>query len=326
MTHDFRDRSRILVIDSVIPEALGAALEQNGLALVHSSSDAGNDVLDDVLGCAVWFYEGMRSPWRVWRLAHRLRRHGIPLFAWNRDAPHYLNRAPWRLNWYDQARLLDVYATHSMADSRHFADSWLYLPNAADTGNYNLSGIALDALRNGARYRYDVSFFGAMNGSRYKEMREREEFFSALGERLLAKGICFLFRESEGMTIGNQVELIHNSRINLNFGASCEYEAPFASGLPERCYGIPASGGFLLCDKRSHARSDFTPGENWAEFDGINDCVAKIDFWMANFELARGLAERCHAHVMESHTYANRAQTLRNALLAWWNGKRGLLG
>ena len=30
--------------------------------------------------------------------------------------------------------------------------------------------------------------------------------------------------------------------------------APFASGLPESCYEIPACGGFMLCARRSHAR------------------------------------------------------------------------
>jgi spore maturation protein CgeB len=121
------------------------------------------------------------------------------------------------------------------------------------------------------------------------------------------------------------VTLIQNSRINLNFGASCDYGATLASGLPERCYGIPAAGGFLLCDKRSHARDDFTPGENWAEFDGLDDCVAQIEHWLANFAAARELAERCHAHVMRRHTYAQRAATLHHALLAWHEGKRGNL-
>ena len=98
-----------------------------------------------------------------------------------------------------------------------------------------------------------------------------------------------------------------------------------ASGLPERCYGIPACGGFLLCDKRTHARDDFTPGDNWAEFDGLDDCVAKIVFWLENFSAARDLAERCHAHVMARHTYAHRAATLHDALLAWHEGQRGRL-
>jgi len=325
MTPNPREASRLLVIDSVIPAPLGAALEQRGLSLVPGRGDTSEDALDGVLGCAIWFYEGLRSPLRVWRLARRLRHHGIPLFAWNRDAPHYLNRSAWRLNWYDRARLLDLYATHSLADCRHFADTWLYFPNAADLDHYNLSGTTLPDLREEARYRYDVSFFGGLDGSRYKEMRQREKFFAALGEQLQRRGISFVFREAESMSVADQVALIQTSRINLNFGASCEYGAPFASGLPERCYGIPACGGFLLCDRRTHARDDFSPDVDWAEFEGLEDCVARIVFWLGHFTAARNLAERCHAGVLARHTYTRRAERLHEALLAWHGGHRGLL-
>jgi spore maturation protein CgeB len=284
---------------------------------------------DRLLGAAIWFYDALRHPVKVSRLGARLSRQKVPLFAWNQDAPHYLDRAPWRLDLLDRFRLLDIYATHTLIDARRqFADAFMYFPNAADVSRYNLRGAATDVfahMRDAARYEYDVSFFGAMDGLRYKEMRSRQEFFAALGARLTARGIRFLFRESAGMSVEEQVALIQNSRINLNFGASCDYGAPLASGLPERCYGIPACGGFLLCDKRTHARDDFTPGENWAEFDGLDDCLAQIEFWLEKFAAARDLAERCHAHVMAQHTYTHRAARLHQALLAWHDGKRGRL-
>jgi spore maturation protein CgeB len=301
-------------------------LEQRRLAFVKIDPRQPDDWPLTALACVVWFYYPLRQPLEAWRLKRALTARNIPLLAWNRDAPHYLNRASWRLDLLDRSRLLDIYATHTLVDSRRsFAASTLYFPNAADTSRYHLHGTTLTGLRNPGGYEYDVSFFGAMDGQRYKEMRNRQEFFAVLGERLSARGIRFLFRESAGMSAEEQVALIQRSRINLGFGASCEYNAPLASGLPERCYGIPACGGFLLCDRRTHARDDFTPGENWAEFDGLDDCVARIEFWLANFDAARDLAERCHAHVMTHHTYAHRAAVLHQALLAWHAGNRGRL-
>jgi spore maturation protein CgeB len=248
----------------------------------------------------------------------------VPLITWNRDAPHYLNRKAWRLDWLDWSRQLDIYASHTLIDHRRFADQILYLPNAADIDIYKPGGAISEVfsrLRNTDNYRYDVSFFGGMNGSRYKEDAERERFFKALGKRLTALGISFVFREAEGMSVAEQIEFIQASRISLNFGARCEYQAPIASGLPERCYGIPACGGFLLCDKRTHARDDFNIGDNWAEFDSIDDCLAQIEYWLAHFDLARDLAERCYHHVMTHHTYRNRAATLHAALQTWYAGK-----
>ena len=321
-------RDVLLIAHGSLHPALRRELAARGLTLRESRrwQDADRSEPQRILGAYTWFYEGLRHPLTIWGMHRFLRRQGIPLFVWNQDAPHYLNRAAWRLDWLDRAHLFDLYATHSLVDSRRsFADSLLYLPNAADISRYHLHGATLADLRDPARYDYDVSFFGAMDGLRYKEMRSRQEFFAALGERLTARGIRFLFRESAGMSTEQQVALIQASRINLNFGASCDYGAPVASGLPERCYGIPACGGFLLCDRRTHARDDFAPGENWAEFDRLDDCVTQIEYWLANFAAARDLAERCHAHVMARHTYAHRAATLHNALLAWHEGKRGRL-
>jgi spore maturation protein CgeB len=320
-------RDVILLDHRSLHPVLRRELGRRGLKLEESRR--WQDADQRTLACYTWFYEGMRSPLKTWRMSRHLRSQGVPLFAWNQDAPHYLNRPRWRLDWYDRARLLDLYATHTLADQRRlFADTQLYLPNAADTEAYNLGGVpatVLGGLRDAASYEHDVSFFGAMDGKRYKEMRARQEFFAALGERLATRGIRYLFREAGDMTAAQQAALIRNSRINLNFGASCDFGAPVASGLPERCYGIPACGGFLLCDKRTHARDDFTPGENWAEFDGIDDCVAKIEFWLAHFDAARDLAERCHLHVLERHTYARRAEMLHEALLSWHAGRRGLI-
>jgi len=67
------------------------------------------------------------------------------------------------------------------------------------------------------------------------------------------------------MSIAEQIELIQRSRINLNFGACCEYGAPVASDFPERCYWIPACAGFLLCDKSAHALDNFSIWENWTD-------------------------------------------------------------
>lgn len=324
-------RDTLIIAHDSLHTAMRRELAARGIVLREGrrwqDGDPGSP--ERVLGVYTWFYESLRHPLRVWKMRRTLRRLGVPLFAWNQDAPHYLNytllRRRWKLELASWMRPFDLYLTHTLVDSkRTFGDSSVYFPNAADTERYHLHGKTLAELRS-QPYDYDVSFFGAMDGVRYKEMRPRQEFFAALGDRLRAKGIRFLFREASDMSPAEQADLIQRTRINLNYGASCEYGAPVASGLPERCYGIPACGGFLLCDKRTHARDDFTPGENWAEFDGLDDCVAKIEYWLANFAAARTLAERCHAHVMARHTYAHRAESLYRLLLAWHANRTGLI-
>lgn len=313
-------RNRIIINHSGFYTPLLEGLQSLGLEPVFDRWNPDGELLERSLACFVWFYDCLRHPVRVWNLRRRLHRHGVPLVAWNRDAPHYLNRKAWRLNLLDRARLLDIYATHTLVDSRTFADHVLYLPNAADISRYNLRGEPEEVfarLRDPASYKYDVSFFGAMDSTRHKEMKEREIFFAALAERLRGRGIRYLFREAEGMSVGEQIALVQESRINLNYGASCEYGAKVASGLPERCYGIPACGGFLLCDRRTHAADDFDIGRDWAEFSGLDDAVARIEHYLAHFDAARDIAERCHERILRAHTYAQRAGTLHEALLRW---------
>lgn len=311
---------RILTHDSVrtfIP--LADRFRDLGYDVVPASDRLFSESNSRIAGHFCCFYQTLRHPFRETVRFNQLRGLGIPTITWNRDAPHYLNRKKWNIDLLEWLSPFDIYASHSTQDGRRFGTTNIYLANAADTGSYFLQEptVTFETLRQRERYQYDVSFFGAMDGARYKEMRGRQVFFAALAERLRKNGVRFLFREATGMTIQDQIDLIQSSVININFGASCEFGAKVASGLPERCYGVPACGGFLLCDQRTHARDDFTPGENWAEFNGLDDCVAKIEYWLANFDQARDLAERCHKHVVTHHTYAHRAATLRKLLLEW---------
>jgi spore maturation protein CgeB len=328
-------RDTLLITHGSLHPALRRELAARGLRLRESPSwrEADRSQPERILGAYTWFYEGLRHPLQVWRMHRWLQRRGIPLFVWNQDAPHYLNytqpNRAWRLWLAQEFSLYDIYATHTLIDeSRDFADLTVYFPNAADINAYNLHGetdTVFKRLRDPRQYRWDVTFFGGMNGSRYKEDRARERFFAGLSRRLDTLGISHCFRETAGMTVKEQIEFIQSSRINLNYGARCEHGFSVASGLPERCYGIPAAGGFILCDMRTHAKDDFTVGKNWAEFVDIDDCVTQIRYWLGHFNDLRDLAERCHKHVLANHTYTHRATKLHQALQAWHKGYRGLI-
>ena len=132
----------LLIAHGSLHPALRRELAARGLSLRESRrwQDADRSDPDRILGAYTWFYEGLRHPLTIWGMRCWSRRQRIPLFVWNQDAPHYLNRAGWRLDVLDHARLYDIYATHTLVDARRFADTVLYFPNAADTTRYNLAG------------------------------------------------------------------------------------------------------------------------------------------------------------------------------------------
>jgi spore maturation protein CgeB len=168
---------------------------------------------------------------------------------------------------------------------------------------------ALAAMRNAGSYVWDVSFFGNLDVSRYREHARRAEFLHVLRGRLDPFGLKVLFRDASGLSDDEQREIVRTSRINLSTVAACDAGEEPSWGLPERCYGVPACGGFLLSDRRRHAPQDFAEDER-AEYDGLDDCVAKIRHYLAHFDEARAIAERAQARVAREHGYRHRAQRL----------------
>jgi spore maturation protein CgeB len=87
--------------------------------------------------------------------------------------------------------------------------------------------------------------------------------------------------------------------------------------MPERCFGVPACGGFLLSDARKHASQSFIPGVEWVDFSDLEECIDKIKYYLANFPASRAIAEAAHARLVREHSYVHRAKTLVAAAKAW---------
>ena len=270
----------------------------------------------NVDGVLVDFCAAARNLVATWGL-RRLVGDGVPIIGINRDAPWHKGVRRRRLWGLRQLRLLDIYASHSMQEAVRFAPRQLYLPNAAQVEVYNLGESTLEELRDLSRYRYPVTFLGNLDAQRYREHQPRVHFLELLRQRLSGLGIALTLIHSMEMSPAQQAEVIRGSRINLNYGGACDHGEQRTWGLPERCYGIPAGGGFLLSDERCHARDDFVPGVEWASFQGMEDCLTQVQFYLDHFAESRRLAEAAHHRVWRDHTYAHRAQRLLATLQGW---------
>lgn len=264
-----------------------------------------------------------KKPFRFRALKQKLNAKGIPVIAWNRDAPWNCDIKPWRKPLIKPLGLIDIYLAHSLQGATDFANRFHYFPNAADTLRYTLAGRSLHDLRQPEGYRVDVAFYGSLNPG-FHRVRARTRFLKALVERLQASGITTEIRDSDSgsdhLTTAQQIAQIQTSRINLNVGAVCD-DTELSWGLPERCYGVPACGGFLLCDFRRHAVDTFPP-DIWADYTDIDDCHHKIRYYLAHFPEARQKAERLHTYVMSKHTCSHRVESILNLSEMWRSGRR----
>ncbi len=259
--------------------------------------------------CIADFVDCARNLRRTVLHSRLLRRHAVPFLALNRDAPWHRGVHRRRLALVTALAPFDGYAAHSMQDAVRYARRTLYCPNAARESLYHATAEDLKAMRDPAYFKWDVSFLGNLDVARYPEHRLRAEFFRALEERLRPLGLQVLFRDSAGVPTAEQLEIIRRSRVNLSAHAACDAGAERSWGLPERCYGVPACGGFLLSDARNHAADDFDADER-AQFEGLDDCIERIRHFLAHPEAMRAIAERAHARVMREHLYRHRAARL----------------
>jgi spore maturation protein CgeB len=289
--------------------ALREGFEALGHEVIENQWTPEAAALEGAALCVADFVDSARKLRRTLGLKKRLARSRVPFVALNRDAPFNRGIHPTRLAVMAWLKPFDGYASHSMQAAEKFSARTLYCPNAAREALFQVSEAQLQALRDPAQYRWDVSFFGNLDARRYPEHARRVEFLHVLKGRLEAQNLKVLFRDSAGLADEEQVEIIRASRINLSTIAACDAGAEPSWGLPERCYGVPACGGFLLSDRRRHAPEDFADDER-AEYAGLEECVSRVRHFLGRFGEARALAERAQARVARDHGYRNRAARL----------------
>ena len=196
-------------------EALGHEVIENQWA--PDASALGGTAL-----CVADFVDCARNLRRTLAMRQRLARAGVPFIALNRDAPFNRGVHPTRLALIAWLKPFAAYATHSMQAAGRYSARTLYCPNAAHESVYRADREQIVAMRDPAGYRWDVSFIGNLNATRYREHARRVDFLSALETKLAPSGIKTLFRDSAGLTMAEQLEMMRTSRVNLSAIAACD--------------------------------------------------------------------------------------------------------
>lgn len=96
-----------------------------------------------------------------------------------------------------------------------------------------------------------------------------------------------------------------NSKINLNITLRS-----IRSGIPLRAYDIMGAGGFLLTNYQSDLIDFFVPGEDFAYYDGIDDLLAKIEYYLSHEKERIEIAQNAFEKVSREHTYKSRITTM----------------
>ncbi len=92
--------------------------------------------------------------------------------------------------------------------------------------------------------------------------------------------------------------IFHDSRINLNITLRS-----IRSGIPLRCMDIMGCGGFLLTNYQSDFLMHFTPDEDFVYYEGKDDLLQKIDYYLSHDEKRAAIAESGYDKVRREHNF-----------------------
>ena len=96
-----------------------------------------------------------------------------------------------------------------------------------------------------------------------------------------------------------------NSKINLNITVRS-----IRSGMPLRALDILGSGGFLLSNYQEDFLDFFVPGEDFDYYDGTEDLLAKVEYYLSHEKERTEIAGNGFRKVKQEHTYLNRVETM----------------
>lgn len=92
-----------------------------------------------------------------------------------------------------------------------------------------------------------------------------------------------------------------NSKINLNITLRS-----IRSGIPLRAFDIMGCEGFLLTNYQEDYLDCFIPGEDFVYYDGTDDLLYKIEYYLSHDKERREIARNGFEKVLQSHTFEHR--------------------
>jgi spore maturation protein CgeB len=170
---------------------------------------------------------------------------------------------------------------------------------------------------------HDVTFVGQPHGNR-QEIIDR---ITAAGHPVE----CWGFGWPAGkLDHDGMVRVFSTSRVNLNLSNSSTPpntlrvrvgrllgrgpKGPQPPQIKGRNFEVPGCGGFLLTENVPHLGKYFEIGKEVAVYDGPDDLVEQVGYWLEHDDERAAVADAGYRRVLEEHTYDHRFEEIFRAL------------
>jgi spore maturation protein CgeB len=193
-------------------------------------------------------------------------------------------------------------------------------------GAYMIDDLITEAFAESVRKRYKSLSESAIQISR-KELAwavisyitnvERMTLLRILSRRHLVKLYTYELSDEEKNMIPNvefcgpvsyleeMPQVFRASKINL-----CPVIKANKSGIPLRALDVMGAGGFLLSSYQPELYEYFVDGEECVMYSSLEDAMQKADFYLANDDLRRVIAEAGKAKIRRDFRYEDRIKVL----------------
>lgn len=160
----------------------------------------------------------------------------------------------------------------------------------------------------GSRYEFDISFVGAVTGK-----GDRQRYLAALRKRGFNVKVFGKDSLAGPVSRAEMYKVFKKSKINLNFTGVAKgklQDRDFQSQtlfkqIKGRCQEISLCGGFVLSEYAFGIEKLFEPGVDFSIFEGIDELVAKCDFYLSNDEIREKIAARGHQRAEREYSAKN---------------------
>ena len=158
--------------------------------------------------------------------------------------------------------------------------------------------------------KYDLCFVGGWSPKRQQFIEEALEVtpnIAIYGGKWLKKNLARpdLLRCIKGSYIEGEklVRLYNESKIVLNITNWGAGEGSKRSGMNMRVVEVPATGAFLLTDGSHELEDFFSPGHHIAVYEGKQDLLRKIEYYLRHDTEREQIAKQGMEHVQTHYSY-----------------------
>ncbi len=134
------------------------------------------------------------------------------------------------------------------------------------------------------------------------------------GERTRSNSLARKCWQGAELSGQQAAQVIRNSAICLNILRNQHIIEGKPDGLIMRHFEVPGAGGFLLSTRSGGATRLFAEGETAEYFSNADECLKKINHYLAHQEKRSKIVDAGHKSVAEHHSYTDRMGDLMELL------------